>query len=63
MKNEILLELAARWEKDAQVPPDQVRPVPDDTNAEGLMEGVLMGSREAKRECADALRMLVKIIP
>ncbi|MCK4827109.1 hypothetical protein KA005_65865 [bacterium] len=57
MNNEVLLELAARWERDA-------RPVGAEDGSEEARIGnaVQQGQRECKRECADTLRTLVKML-
>jgi hypothetical protein len=54
MKGEILLELAAKWERDATYFPVEEEGNEPNKKAEG--------HREAKRECADAIRMLVSIM-
>ncbi len=57
MKNEVLLELAARWDRDAKPPQCQ-------DGSEGAREqnAIDKGHRECKRECADTLRTLVKLL-
>ena len=60
MKPEILLELADRWMRDAQGPDTQC--VSDNSPESKLKDGLLIGHREGKRECADALRSLVQIL-
>lgn len=59
MKDSILLELASRWEREANV-----LHVHDTANFESadIRNAVAMGERMAKRECADALRMLVQLL-
>lgn len=55
MNPEILLELAKRWEQDAN-PGGQ-------TEAEDAAKAEYnRGCRETKRECADALRSLVQLL-
>ena len=54
MKESVLLELANRWDRDGQ-PPD----VQDGSDQAEIRNAVDRGHREAKRECADALRTLV----
>lgn len=57
MKDSILLELASRWERDAREP----RVV--DGGDEAKISNAIAGcERQAKRECADALRMLVSLL-
>lgn len=57
MKDAILLELAARWERDAKTPQcEDGDPRAQLTNAE------YKGERQAKRECADTLRTLVQML-
>lgn len=57
MKSLILLELAKRWEEDAVEPQCQdASPSAQEFNA------IAKGERQAKRECADTLRMLVSIL-
>lgn len=57
MKDSILLELARRWDQDA------MEPHALDGSPEAV-EGnaVARGERQAKRECADALRTLVSML-
>lgn len=57
MKDSILLELAHRWERDAQEP----RAVNGSDEAR-IPNAVAQGERQAKRECADALRTLVQLL-
>jgi hypothetical protein len=57
MKDAILLELAARWDRDGK--PPQVEdgdPRAQMTNAE------YKGERSAKRECANTLRELIRML-
>lgn len=59
MKDSVLLELAARWQADAEPPKisqGTVDPVEQAKAAHAL------GVRETKRECADGLRMLVQLL-
>lgn len=57
MKNDVLIELADRWERDA------IAPENEDGSPEAERGNVLCkGQRKAKRECADALRTLISII-
>ena len=60
MKNEILQELVERWEDDARS--DVAEPGGEDVSAVASRSHS-RGKREAKRECADALRMLISILP
>ena len=62
MKKAILLEIAARWERDAQVHfnGDKWSRV-ESSEAEELARAVEQGRRECKRECADLIRMLVDV--
>jgi hypothetical protein len=57
MNKEVLLELAARWERDA-------RPLGAEDGSEEARIGnaVAQGHRECKRECADTLRTLVQML-
>jgi len=57
MKDAILLELAKRWEEDAKPPKAQ-----DGSPDAEISNAVERGHRECKRECADALRMLVSVL-
>jgi len=58
MKNEILLELAKRWDNDA------ANPVCEDGSPEAQRgNNIAEGIRQGKRECADTLRMLTSILP
>ena len=57
MNPAILLELAARWERDAKEPQ-----VEDGSPAANGPNAVNKGKREAKRECADTLRMIIKLL-
>lgn len=51
MNDNVLLELANRWRDDAS-----------NLNDTGVVDLKTLGHREAKRECADTLRMLVSIL-
>lgn len=53
MKNEILIELAKVWDLEAKTPE-----VMDGSDEAKIDNARRQGSREAKRECADTLRML-----
>ena len=55
ISNAVLLELAKRWEADAMEPETAPR-------EEGYSEYAAQGAREAKRECADALKMLITLL-
>lgn len=57
MKDSILLELAHRWDADAHVPECM-----DGSPEAAVPNAIDRGRREAKRECADALRMLVGLL-
>jgi hypothetical protein len=57
MKDAVLLELAARWERDAKAPQCE-----DGAEAARLSNAKQAGNREGRRECADALRMLVALL-
>lgn len=54
MKDAVLLELAARWERDAITPDCQ-----DGSPEAEIPNAKAEGHRECKRECADTLRALV----
>lgn len=57
MKDAILIELAARWERDAKAPEcEDGHPDAKVGNAEAH------GRRQGLRECADGLRMLVGVL-
>lgn len=57
MKDVILLELANRWEIEA------ISPSVVDGNPEAkIPNAIAQGHREAKRECADTLRVLIGMI-
>jgi len=57
MKSSILLELARRWEQDAVQPQMQ-----DGAPEAALKNAIAKGERQAKRECADALKTLVNLL-
>lgn len=57
MKSVILLELARRWELDAVEPKCQ-----DGSVGSEIHNAIGEGERRAKRECADALKMLVQLL-
>lgn len=57
MKPEILLELAARWERDA-IEPQTENGAPEAQRQNDVNQGI----RAGKRECADGLRMLVSLL-
>ena len=56
MKNATLLELTARWERDARAPA-----VEDGSPLAQIKNAEYRGERRAKRECADMLRTLVEM--
>jgi hypothetical protein len=57
MKDEILLELATRWEWEAETPQCM-----DGSEDAKITNAVAVGNREAKRECADTLRTLISML-
>lgn len=57
MKDQVLLVLAERWIRDATEPATQ-----DGSPEAQVRNAVEQGQREAKRECADTLRVLVKML-
>lgn len=57
MKDTILMELATRWERETQTPNCE-----DGSPDAQIGNAISRGNREAKRECADALRMLVSLL-
>jgi len=57
MNPAILLELAARWERDA-IQPDCENGAPEAQRQNDIDHGI----RQGKRECADSLKMLVSIL-
>jgi len=57
MKDEILIELADRWDREANIN------LAIDASEEAKVGNALaQGHRECKRECADALRVLVSLL-
>lgn len=54
MKDEILQELARRWDRDAKVL--------DDTDEATAKNSYNQGRRETLRECADTVRALVSLL-
>ena len=59
MKDALILELASRWEQEAVEPEDEVE---DGSDEAKVRNAEARGRRQAKRECADAIRMLVDLI-
>lgn len=57
MKDAVLLELAARWERDAKAPDCQ-----DGSEAAKIPNAKAQGERETLRMCADTLRSLVQML-
>lgn len=57
MKDAILVELAARWDRDATSPNDE-----DGSEEAKIRNAISRGERQAKRECADTIRVLVQIL-
>ena len=57
MKDAVLIELAARWEREAK--PPNVENGSDDYK---IPNAVAKGRREGMRECADTLRSLVSML-
>ena len=57
MKDAVILELARRWETDAVEPEVQ-----DGSEEAKIGNAIAKGERQTKRECADALRMLVSML-
>ena len=57
MKDSILLELARRWDQEAATPLVQ-----DGSPEAQLGNALAKGRREGKRECADALRILIELL-
>jgi len=57
MNPAILLELAARWDRDAEDPN-----CTDGSPDAKYSNGVAAGMRHSKRECADALRSLISLL-
>ncbi len=58
MKDAVLLELANRWENEAD-PKDSVE---DGSPNAQRGNDIVKGHRECKRECADTIKMLVSLI-
>lgn len=61
MKNDILIELAKRWEHEAEPPSDR-QAYPDGEGGARLC-GQHTGERETLRRCADTIRTLVNMFP
>ena len=57
MKDAILLELAARWEREAKAPE-----IEDGSEQAKVPNAIARGERQGMRMCADALRMLVQML-
>ena len=57
MKDAVLLELAARWEREA-VAPD----CSDGSESAKAPNAIAQGERQALRACADTLRSLVQML-
>ena len=57
MKDAILVELAARWDRDATDPH-----IEDGSEDAKIRNAISRGERQAKRECADTIRTLVKML-
>jgi hypothetical protein len=57
MKDAVLLEMAARWERDAK-PPD----VENGSEDAKIPNAFSAGERQGIRACADGLRMLVSLL-
>lgn len=57
MKEVVLLELARRWESEAKEPQAM-----DGSDEAKIPNAIASGERQAKRECADALRMLIDLL-
>lgn len=57
MKDAVLLELAARWERDAKTPDYQ-----DGHESAREANAKAQGARETLRACADTLRSLVQML-
>lgn len=55
----VLLELASRWEKEAEIIDN--KPC-EATQFAAMGDAKIQGHRECKRECADALRMIVSLL-
>lgn len=61
MKNVILIELAKRWDRDAK-PIARPAVVEDSSESAKEKNAIARGYRECKRECADTLRILIKML-
>ena len=57
MKDAVLLELVARWEREAKAPECE-----DGSEAAKIPNAIASGERRALRACADTLRMLVDML-
>ena len=57
MKDTILIELAARWKREAKAPECE-----DGSTQAAINNAIGKGARDAKRECADKLEALVIIL-
>lgn len=57
MKDAILIELAARWEREAKAPEVQ-----DGSPEAAIGNAEAHGIRQGMRACADSLRMLVSLL-
>ncbi len=57
MKDEVLMELVKRWERESVEPQTM-----DGSESAKILNAVARGERQAKRECADALRLLVQLL-
>lgn len=60
MNPQILIELANRWEQDAKEP--ESPEAQDNSLGNAINNAVARGERQAKRECADGLKMLVSLL-
>lgn len=57
MNDSVLIELARRWESDAEIPNAM-----DGSDEAKVPNAIAQGERQAKRECADTLRVLVSML-
>lgn len=57
MKDAVLLELAARWDREAKEPECQ-----DGSESAKVPNAIASGERRARQACADTLRTLVDIL-
>jgi homospermidine synthase len=57
MKDAVLLELAARWEREARSPDCS-----DGSEAAKVPNAIAQGERQALHACADTLRSLVQML-